>query len=129
VFQSGSAGPLTDLPTVVRQSTNLLVTSSNPVHLGDMLVIYLTGMGAVSPVIGNGLPGPQNPLSMAVSPPDVTLGGVSLSVAFAGLAPGEVGVYQINATVPGDAPQGLSVPLVISQGSSTQTINDLRVVQ
>jgi uncharacterized protein (TIGR03437 family) len=129
VFLSGSAGPLTDLPTVVLQSTNMLVTASNPVHLGDMLVIYLTGMGAVSPVIGNGLPGPQNPLSMAVSPPDVTLGGVSLSVAFAGLAPGEVGVYQINATVPGDAPQGLSVPLVISQGSSTQTINDLRVVQ
>ena len=35
VFLSGSAGPLTDLPTVVRESTDLLVTSSNPVHLGD----------------------------------------------------------------------------------------------
>jgi uncharacterized protein (TIGR03437 family) len=129
VFLSGSAGPLTDLPTVIRQSTNLLVTASNPVHVGDMLVIYLTGMGAVTPVVGNGLPGPQNPLSMAVSPPTVTLGGVSMSVQFAGLAPGEVGVYQINATVPGNAPQGLSVPLVVSQGDSTQTINNLRVVQ
>jgi len=129
VFVSGSAGPLTDLPTVVRQATNLLVTSSNPVHLGDMLVIYLTGMGLVTPVVPNGTPGPVSPLAMAISPPQVTLGGASLSVEFAGLAPGEVGVYQINATVPMNAPQGLNVPLVISQDGSTQTINDLRVVQ
>jgi uncharacterized protein (TIGR03437 family) len=129
VFLSGAAGPLTNLPTVVRQSTNLLVTSSNPVHLGDMLVIYLTGMGAVSPVVSNGTPGPQNPLAYAVTQPQVTLGGVSLNVEFAGLAPGQVGVYQINATVPLDAPQGLSVPLVVSQSGSTQTINNLRVVQ
>jgi uncharacterized protein (TIGR03437 family) len=129
VFQSGSAGPLTDLPTVVREATNLLVTSSNPVHLGDMLVIYLTGMGAVSPVVPNGNPSPQNPLAMAITPPQVTLGGVSLSVEFAGLAPGEVGVYQINAIVPTNAPQGLNVPLVVSQDGSTQTINNLRVVQ
>jgi uncharacterized protein (TIGR03437 family) len=129
VFLSGSAGPLTNLPTVVRQSTDLLVTDSNPVHLGDQLVIYLTGMGAVSPVVANGTPGPSNPLAMAIAPPQVTLGGVSLGVEFAGLAPGEVGVYQINATVPGDAPQGLSVPLVVTQGGTTQTINNLRVVQ
>jgi hypothetical protein len=31
--------------------------------------------------------------------------------------------------VPANAPQGMSVPLVISQGGSTQTINNLRVVQ
>ena len=129
VFVSGSAGPLTNVPTVVRQATNLLVTTSDPVHLGDMLVIYLTGMGAVTPVVANGTPGPQNPLAVAISVPQVTLGGASLSVEYAGLAPGEVGVYQINATVPLNAPQGLNVPLVISQGGSTQTINNLRVVQ
>jgi uncharacterized protein (TIGR03437 family) len=129
VFLSGSAGPLTNLPTVVRQSTDLLVTSSNPVHLGDQIVIYLTGMGAVTPVVANGTPGPSNPLAMAIAPPVVTLGGANLSVEYAGLAPGEVGVYQINAIVPPDAPQGLSVPLVVSQGGSTQTINNLRVVQ
>jgi uncharacterized protein (TIGR03437 family) len=129
VFTSASAGPLTNLPTVLRQATNLLVTDSNPVHLGDMLVIYLTGMGAVNPMVANGNPSPQNPLAMALSAPQVTLGGVTLGVQFAGLAPGEVGVYQINATVPLNAPQGLSVPLVVSQGGSTQTINNLRVVQ
>jgi uncharacterized protein (TIGR03437 family) len=129
VFLSGSAGPLTNLPTVVRQSTNLLVSDSNPVHLGDMLVIYLTGMGAVSPLVPNGTPGPQNPPANAINPPVVTLGGANLSVEYAGLAPGEVGVYQINAVVPPNAPQGLSIPLIVNQGGLTETINNLRVVQ
>lgn len=128
VFISGSAGPLTDLPIVIRSSTNLLVTSSNPVHIGDNLTLYTTGLGAVSPVIGNGLPGPFSPLSQAVVQPTITLGGSNLNVEYAGLAPGEVGVYQINVTVPGDAPQGLNVPLVISQGTISQTVN-VRVVQ
>jgi uncharacterized protein (TIGR03437 family) len=129
VFLSGSAGPLTGLPTVVRGSDNLLATASDPVHLGDTLVIYLTGMGAVTPVVANGNPGPQSPPANAINAPQVTLGGVALNIEYAGLAPGEVGVYQINATVPTSVPQGLSVPLVVSQGGISQTVNNLRVVQ
>jgi uncharacterized protein (TIGR03437 family) len=127
VFLSGVAGPDTTLPTVIRASNNLLATASNPVHHSDTLVIYLTGMGAVTPVVGNGLPSPSDPLAFALAPPTVTLGGVGLSVDFAGLAPGQVGVYQINVTVPSSVPQGLSVPLVIGQGSGTSSLN-LRVV-
>ena len=127
VFLSGVAGPDTTLPTVIRASNNLLATVSNPVHHSDTLVIYLTGMGAVTPVVGNGLPSPSDPLAFALAAPTVTLGGVGLSVDFAGLAPGQVGVYQINVTVPGSVPPGLSVPLVIGQGSGTSSLN-LRVV-
>jgi uncharacterized protein (TIGR03437 family) len=58
----------------------------------------------------------------------VTLGGVSLPVAFAGLAPGQVGVYQINAQVPfKEVPTGMEIPLTISQGTYTTTLN-VRVV-
>jgi uncharacterized protein (TIGR03437 family) len=46
---------------------------------------------------------------------------------FAGLSPGEVGVYQINVSVPGSAPEGLNIPLTINQGGSTATVG-LRVV-
>jgi uncharacterized protein (TIGR03437 family) len=128
VFLSGVAGPATNIPTVFRADNGLLVTDSDPVHRGDMLVIFLTGMGAVTPVVGNGLPAPLDPLATALAFPSITLGGASLTVVYAGLAPGEVGVYQINAIVPPSAPQGLSVPLVIDQGGPTHTIN-LRVVQ
>jgi uncharacterized protein (TIGR03437 family) len=128
VFRSGVAGPEDTLPTVFRADNGLLVTDSDPVHRGDTLVIYLTGMGAVTPIVGNGLPAPSDPLATALAFPSVTLGGTSLSIDYAGLAPGEVGVYQINATVPSSAPQGLSVPLVIGQGGLDHTLN-LRVVQ
>ena len=128
VFLSGVAGPETNLPTVVRANNNLLATGSNPVHHDDTLVIYLTGMGAVSPVVGDGQPAPSNPLAFALAAPTVTLGGVDLPVLFAGLTPGLAGVYQINVNVPRSVPQGLSVPLVIGQGTINNTI-DLRVVE
>jgi uncharacterized protein (TIGR03437 family) len=127
VFLSGVAGPETALPTVVRSSNNLLATESNPVHHDDILVIYLTGMGAVSPVVGDGQPSPSDPLAFALAAPTVTLGGVDLPVYYAGLAPGQVGVYQINVNVPRSVPQGLSVPLVIGQGTINNSTN-LRVV-
>ena len=40
----------------------------------------------------------------------------------AGLAPGEVGVHQINVLAPGGVPQGLSIPLVIDQGGAATTL-------
>jgi uncharacterized protein (TIGR03437 family) len=127
VFQSGVAGPETNIPTIMRSDDNQLVTASNPVHKGDTLIIYLTGLGQTNPAMGDGQPGPSSPLAVALNPPTVTLGGVGLSVAFAGISPGEVGVYQINVTVPGGVPQGLQVPLVISQSGASTSI-PVRVV-
>jgi uncharacterized protein (TIGR03437 family) len=128
VFRSATAGPLTNLPTILKGDTGALVTDSEPVHRGDSLVIYLTGLGQVSPAVQNGLPAPGDPLATALTAPQVLLGDVSLPLMFAGLAPGEVGVYQINVRVPNNAPQGLSVPLTIAQGGAVHTLN-LRVVQ
>ena len=127
IFLSGVAGPQTNLPTVIRMANNLLATDSNPVHRSDMLVIYLTGLGATNPLVTAGLPSPDNPLATALTPPTVTLGGMNLPVTYAGLSPGEVGVYQINVTVPYNAPEGLNQPLTINQDGSTTSI-DLRVV-
>lgn len=127
VFQSGVAGPEIDLPTIIRSDDNQLVTPSNPVHKGDTLVIYLTGLGQTNPPVPDGQPGPAVPLAVALTQPVITLGGVPLTIAFAGLAPGEVGVYQINVTVPGGVPQGLSIPLSIKQGAIKTSV-PLRVV-
>jgi uncharacterized protein (TIGR03437 family) len=77
--------------------------------------------------VGDGLPAPTSPLATALSVPAVYLAGTQLPVSYAGLAPGEVGVCQINATVPRSTPTGLGMPLVISQGGATQTLS-LRVV-
>jgi uncharacterized protein (TIGR03437 family) len=127
VFQSGAAGPETGLATIVRASNSQLVTATNPVHPNDTLVIFLTGMGQTTPTVTSGMPSPSSPLAQANISPNVTLGGTPLGVSYAGLVPGEVGVYQINATVPLGVPQGLSIPLNINQGGASTTLN-VRVV-
>ena len=129
VFMSGAAGPETNLPTVVRSDNGLLVTDSNPIHKNgnEYVVIYLTGLGQTNPAVGDGLPAPSNPLAIALNVPTVSLGGVQIPVAYYGLTPGEVGVYQINAKVPSNIPTGLSIPLSITQGSVTTSVS-VRVV-
>jgi uncharacterized protein (TIGR03437 family) len=127
VFLSGTAGPLTGLATVVRWNDGELVTPTNPIHPNDWLEIYLTGMGATTPAVSPGMPGPTNPLALVKTPPSVTLGGYPLTVTYAGLAPGEVGVYQIDAFVPFGVPLGMSVPLAIYQGGGSTSVTE-RVV-
>jgi len=125
----GSAGPETNIPTVVRNDDNQLVTPSNPIHRksNTALVIYLTGLGQTTPAVATGQPAPFNPLALTLVQPTVTLGGVNLPVLYAGLAPGLVGVDQINVTVPFTVPDGMAVPLVITAGSVSTTIPE-RVV-
>jgi len=128
VFQATIDGWDAKLPTVVRATNGEVVTPSNPIHDDDWVVIYATGLGVTSPDVNSGAGGPTNPLATAISQPEVTLGGTDLAVAFAGLAPGQVGVYQINAKVPfKGVPTGMSIPLTIKQGD-TQTTISVRVV-
>ena len=127
VFLSGSAGPVNGIATIVRADNNQLITPTNPIHPKDTVVIYLAGMGATFPAVTAGLPAPSSPLAVAAATPSVTLGGMGLDVSYAGLVPGEVGVYQINATVPAGVPTGLEIPLTISQGGPSNTTN-VRVV-
>ena len=119
---------MTGLATVVRADDGELVTPTNPIHYNDTIVIYATGLGRTSPAVDSGLPAPTDQLSYAVVPPTVTLGGRDLSVLYAGLVPGAVGLYQINATVPGGVTQGLEIPLVITQGAASTSLS-LRVVK
>ena len=128
VFLSGVAGPQTNIPTVIRSANNQLVTDSNPIEHSDTLVIYLTGCGQTTPIVGDGLPAPASPFALTLIPPAVQLGGTVLPMMYAGLAPGQVGVCQINASVPRTVPTGLGLPLTITQGASTQTLS-LRVIE
>ncbi len=128
VFRSGVAGPLTDLATILRDRNSQLVTLSNPIHHEDAITIFLTGMGRTQPAIDAGVPAPSDPLAIALVEPTVSIGGVELPLTFAGLAPGQVGVYQINALVPGWVPTGMQQILRITQGGSS-TVLSVRVVE
>jgi uncharacterized protein (TIGR03437 family) len=98
---------------------------SRPAKRGESISIYGTGLGDVSNRPGLGSPSPSNPLASTLVKPTVTIGGVNANVSFAGLAPGFVGLYQVNAQVPDTAPGGGAVDLVLTIGgvkSNTATI-------
>ncbi len=93
---------------------------SQPVARGDYLAIYCTGLGAVNNTPGDGQPAPSSPpLATTLATPTVTIGGVPAVVSYTGLAPGLVGLYQVNVQVPSNTPTGGAVNLAISVGSQT----------
>jgi uncharacterized protein (TIGR03437 family) len=118
----------TRMPTVTHAADGELVTPSYPIHLDEWLVIYVTGMGVTSPTVASGAGSPLDPLAQPVAAPIVFLDGAQLPVEFAGLVPGEVGVYQINVQVPFKGVRtGMQIPLTITQGGYTLTLS-VRVV-
>jgi uncharacterized protein (TIGR03437 family) len=128
VFLSGAAGPETGLATIFRADNGQLVTPTNPVHGGDILVIYLTGMGPTSPEVQAGQQTPPTLLTSVMETPSLSLGTSGLGIQYAGLVPGYIsGLYQINAVVPKGVVAGSSVPLVISQPGGSTSLN-VRVV-
>jgi len=43
-------------------------------------------------------------------------------VTFSGLAPGWIGLWQLNVVVPPDAPLGAKIPLIVNQGITSNTL-------
>jgi uncharacterized protein (TIGR03437 family) len=56
-----------------------------------------------------------------LAPATVTIGGANALVDYAGLAPGFVGLYQINARVPSGLPAG-NQAVVITMGGTQSSI-------
>ncbi len=90
-----------------------LVTPQNPVRPGDIIQIFATGLGETDPEVATGEPAP--PFSTVRNPVTVTIGEMEAAVAYQGLAPGFVGLYQVNAVVPEVSVPDPAVPLVITQ--------------
>jgi uncharacterized protein (TIGR03437 family) len=107
---------------------------SHPAHPGDTLIIYAIGLGQTDPGATTGAAATSSPLEVIDPPVFITFGGAftpSLAVTplFTGLAPGYVGEYQINVTLPADIPTGLAandyaVPMMLNvEGSSSYQVN------
>ena len=73
---------------------------------GAPIQLYLNGLGAVDNRPASGEVAPSQPLATSRVLPVVTVGGRPAQVIFSGLAPGIVGLYQVNVVVPNDSPTG-----------------------
>jgi adhesin/invasin len=77
-----------------------LVTASHPAVSGEIVLIYATGLGPVSILQHDGTPASFSDLATTVTQPQIQMGGQFATLQWAGLAPGFVGLYQVNAVVP-----------------------------
>jgi uncharacterized protein (TIGR03437 family) len=90
-------------------------TPVNPIAPGEVIVLFGTGQGFVpdAPPDGTLAEG----LLSTPSRPRVTLGGRAVPddhILYSGLAPGLLGVWQVNVRIPADAPLGNSILLRVS---------------
>jgi uncharacterized protein (TIGR03437 family) len=94
--------------------------TGNPVPAGTVVEIYGTGFGSVNPQVKEGDVAPS-PAATLTQTATVSIGGITAELTFAGLVPGAIGVYQVNAIVPPEAPKGDAVPVVVHVGTDSQT--------
>jgi uncharacterized protein (TIGR03437 family) len=86
---------------IIAQDVNFnLINAQNPAHAGDVITLYLTGMGATNPPVPTGTLAFSSPLSTTVVQPQVSIATTSADILFSGLTPGGVGLYQINKEFP-----------------------------
>jgi uncharacterized protein (TIGR03437 family) len=100
---------------------------SRPVQRGEYISIFCTGLGPATHQPATGVPAGSDPTSTAAVPVSVAIGGVSAPVVFSGLAPGLLGMYQVNAQVPAGAPTGPAVSLTLSIGGKTANESTIAV--
>jgi uncharacterized protein (TIGR03437 family) len=104
---------------------------SVPARTGDVLVIWSTGLGAVTPAVATGAAAPGGGTLSEVSPkPQVRLATNTFAIRrvtpmFAGLAPGFVGLFQVNAQLPinlGNIPK-LGIQLEFPDGTLSNIVD------
>jgi uncharacterized protein (TIGR03437 family) len=108
----------------VQDASFHLVDSSNPATAGStVIVIYCTGLGAVTNQPASGSPSPASPLAETTTTPGVSIGGAPAQVLWSGLTPGSVGLYQVDALVPAGSSTGSAVPVsIMMNGVASNTV-------
>ena len=86
----------------MRHLDGTLVSATAPASRNEFISVYLTGLGATNPAVGDGAAAPgAEPLARITGPVAVYVGGQPVTnVQFAGLAPTFAGLYQLNIQIP-----------------------------
>jgi uncharacterized protein (TIGR03437 family) len=104
---------------------------NNPARLGEVVRFYLTGLGATTPLVDTD--SIENPNAYLFGEDAVVNGAITASFVGTGItmpivsmrqAPGQIGVYEIQVTIPNNAPTGNNVQFTIGitpTGSTAST--------
>jgi uncharacterized protein (TIGR03437 family) len=97
----------------------------NPASVSSVVSVFFTGPGPVQAVPADGEAAPVAIPDPLATPATATIGGMPAQIQFAGLAPGWVGLGQINMKIP--ALGSGTFPVVITIGSSVSNPGNLSV--
>ena len=123
--QLGAAAPalfqLDQQNVIATRADGSLITPAASAKPGDVVVLYATGLGQTVPPVGYGeLPRSPAPL-LALSDFHIQLDGNAvdpLAIAYAGIAPGFAGLYQINLSLPGSTGSNPEIRIGIADAIS-----------
>jgi uncharacterized protein (TIGR03437 family) len=119
-IQASAPGLFMSIPNraLVQNQDGAINGPAYPAMSDSIVTAYLTGQGALNLPIPSGNAAPSDPLIGAAAEISATIGGQNAEVTFAGMAPGLVGVLQVNLQIPalaaGDYPLTVGVGPVIS---------------
>jgi uncharacterized protein (TIGR03437 family) len=113
-IQNASQGNKFPIPTALGLQFGLETAPARP---GDVLVIYATGLGPLDNAVQSGAAAPDSPLARAIVIPTVNFGssfaGPLATPIFVGLAPGFVGLFQVNVVIPPDMATNPNTPVTL----------------
>ena len=103
-----------------------VVTAANPVKRGQLVQLYMNGLGPVNGGPASGEFASATTLATTKGTPTVMIGGQQATVQFSGLAPNFSGLYQVNAIVPDGISAG-TVPISLTINGATTKASTLPV--
>ena len=96
-------------------------SQANPAAAGQAVLLFGTGLSAVSPAVPTGAAASAGQLSRVIAKVTATVGGAPVTPLFAGLAPGFAGLWQVNLALPAGVTG--AVPVVVTvEGSASNTV-------
>lgn len=107
IIQIGSSGVI-----INARDASFVGINGKTVRPGDVITIYMVGLGATGPGVVTGAAAPKTePLGRVTAPQRLVLGGafsgvIAVDALYAGLTPSLVGLYQVNVQIPTDLPAG-----------------------
>ncbi|HKE26524.1 MAG TPA: hypothetical protein VKB88_29420 [Bryobacteraceae bacterium] len=131
VIRDGQAGnkvsativPVAPQIVAVTNATYDIRDATHPTKPGEALILWSIGLGTTNPVVPDGTPAPASPFALTTLKPQVYgFSNSPITVSFSGLAPGEVGLYQVIFTVPQNAPPGIGYVTLALPGRLSESV-------
>lgn len=108
-----------DGSTFVARPGEIAGVTSRAARSGDSITLYGVGFGAVLPATAAGVIAAGQ---TALNNPMLRFGDAPARITYAGLAPGTVGLYQINAEVPNTSPGEQRLTFSVDGVANTQEL-------